>query len=280
MKLFVTHIARPFVLVAAAALCVAQTPPAAAPPAADTAATPSVDDVLNHYIQALGGRDAIAKFTSTTEKGTFEVPDFGVSGPMEIYNKTGDKTFMTIDIAGFGTVRRGYDGTTGWADDPQAGLRDLAGDELADMKRNAVYNSELRMKDVYPGLTVKGSDKVNGHDAWILETSIDELKHRFYFDSASWLLVRTDEEVKVQDGKGTAVMYLADYKTVDGVQVPCTMTMTSPQMNFNMKISDVKHNDPIDDAKFVKPSGEETKPAEAAKPAEPAAKPAEATPGK
>ena len=280
MKPFVTHIARSLVFVAAATLCVAQTPPPAAPPAAETAATPSVDDVLNHYIQAIGGRDAIAKFTSTTEKGTFEVPDFGVSGPMEIYSKTGDKTFMTIDIAGFGTVRRGYDGTTGWADDPQAGLRDLAGNELADMKRQAAYNGELRIKEIYPGLEVKGSDKVNGHDAWVLETTIDDLKHRFYFDSASWLLVRTDEEVKIQDGKGAAVTYLADYKTVDGVQVPYTMTMTSPQMNFNMKISDVKHNDPIDDAKFVKPSGEETKPAEAAKPAEPAAKPADATPGK
>ena len=71
----------------------------------------------------------------------------------------------------------------------------------------------------------------------------------------------------------------SDYKPVDGVQVPFTMTMNSPQMNFNMKISDVKHNEAIDDAKFVKPSGEETKPAEAAKPAEPA-KPAEAAPGK
>ena len=279
MKPFVTHIARSFVFIAAAALCVAQTTPPAAPPAAEKAAAPSVDDVLNHYIQALGGRDAIAKFTSTTEKGTFEVPDFGVSGPMEIYSRTGNKTFMTIDIAGFGTVRRGFDGTMGWADDPQGGLRDLTGDELADMKRQAVYNGELQMKDVYPGLTVKGSDKVNGHDAWVLETTIDDLKHSFYFDSTSWLLVRSDEEVKIQDGKGTAVMYMADYSPVDGVQIPHTMTMNSPQMNFNMKIAEVKHNEAIEDAKFAKPSGEETKPAEAAKPAEPA-KPAEAAPGK
>ena len=121
-----------FLSTALAAFAAAQTAPAAAP------ATPSVDDVLTHYITALGGKAAIEKITSTVYKGTFEVPDFGVSSPMEMYEKTGDKSFMTIDIAGYGTVRRGYDGTIGWSDEPQAGLRELAGDELAQARRGAI----------------------------------------------------------------------------------------------------------------------------------------------
>jgi len=275
MRLFTTLAARTLLLIGAAALCAAQTPPPAAP-AADKAAAPSVDDVLNHYIDALGGKDAIGKVTTVVEKGTFEVPDYGVSGPMEIYSKPANKRFMTIDIAGFGTVRRGYDGATAWADDPQGGLRDLSGDELADMKRESVFNGELHMKEGYPGLAVTGSEKVNGHDAWVLEATIDDLKHKFYFDSASGLLVRSDNDVKTPDGnKGTSTMYMADYKAVDGVQAPYTLTFTSPTMNFNMKISEVKHNDPIDDAKFVKPSGDQPSSAESAKPAE---KPADAAP--
>ena len=275
-------IAASFLLIASAAFAAAQTTTPAAPPA-----TPALDDVLARYVQALGGKAAIEKLTSTTGKGTFEVPDFGASGPVEVCSKTGDKTLTSIEIGGYGTVRRGYDGAAGWSDDPQGGLRDLAGDELADMRRGAVWNSALRLKDLYPGLAVKGADKVNGHDAWVLEATVNDMKHRLYFDAGTGLLVRTDQEVKTPDGKGTAVMYFEDYKPVDGVQEAFTLTYTSPQLNWNMKLAEVKHNDPIDDAKFAKPAENTPKPAEAAprtedtpaKPADTPAKPAD-TPAK
>src|SRR5450755_3277716 len=106
-------IAASFLLIASAAFVAAQTTPAA------PSATPTVDDVLSHYVQALGGQAALDKCTSTSEKGTFEVPDFGASGPFETYSKTGNKSLLSIEIAGFGTVRHGFDGTTGWSDDPQ-----------------------------------------------------------------------------------------------------------------------------------------------------------------
>jgi hypothetical protein len=261
-------IAVSFLLIASAAFAAAQTTTPAAPPV-----TPALDDVLGHYVEALGGRAAIEKLTTTTETGTFEIPDFGASGPIVVVSKTGDKTLTTIEIGGFGTVRRGFDGAAGWADDPQGGLRDLTGDELADIRRGATWNLALRLKDVYPGLAVKGSDKVNGHDAWVLEATINDLKHRLYFDAGTALLVRIDEEIKTPDGKGTAVTYFADYKPVDGVQEPFTITESSPQLNFNMKLAEVKHNDPIDDAKFAKPAGDTPKPAEAApKPADTPAK--------
>ncbi len=169
-------IAASFLLIASAAFAAAQTATPAAPPA-----SPALDDVLGHYVEALGGRAAIEKCTSTSEKGTFEVPDFGASGPFEVYSKTGDKSLMSIEISGFGTVRRGYDGTAGWSDDPQGGMRDLAGDELADIRRGSTYNLPLHMKDTYPGLAVKGADKVNGKDAWVLEATINEMKHRLVF---------------------------------------------------------------------------------------------------
>ena len=268
-------IAASFLLIASAAFAAAQTSTPAAPPA-----TPALDDVLAHYVQALGGKAAIEKLTTTTEKGVFEVPDFGASGPVEVCAKTGDKTVMSIEIAGYGTVRRGYDGTAGWSDEPQGGLRDLAGDELAEARRGASWNAPLRLKDMYPGLAVKGGDKVNGHDAWVLEATINDMKHRMYFDAGTGLLVRSDQEVKTPDGKGTAVMYFEDYKPVDGVQEAFTLTYSSPQINWNMKLAEVKHNDPIDDAKFAKPAAETPKPVEAApKAADAPAKPAD-TPAK
>ena len=265
------NIAVSVLLIAFAAFAAAQTntpaTPVQTPAAAPSAPTPSVDDVLSHYVEALGGKAALDKLTSASEKGTFELPDFGSSGEVELFAKTGDKQLTTIELAGFGTVKRGYDGTTGWADDPQAGLRDLTGDELADMRRSAAWNAPLRLKVLYPGLAVTGSEKVKGHDAWVLGTTIDDLKYKMYFDAGTGLLVRHDQETKTPDGKGTVVMYFDDYKPVDGVPEPFTLSYTSPQLNWTMKLAEVKHNDPIDDAKFAKPAGDTPAPKPAETPA-------------
>jgi zinc protease len=267
------NIAVSALMIAFAAFAAAQanTPatPVQTPAGAPSAPTPSVDEVLSHQVQALGGKAALDKLTSTSEKGTFELPDFGSSGQVELFAKTGDKQLTNIELEGFGTVKRGYDGTAGWADDPQGGLRDLTGDELADMRRSSAWNAALRMKALYPGLAVTGSDKVKGHDAWVLETTIDDLKYKLYFDEVTGLLVRHDQETKTPDGtRSTVVIYFDDYKPVDGVPEPFTLSYTSPQLNWTMKLAEVKHNDPIDDAKFAKPAGD----APAPKPAETPAK--------
>jgi hypothetical protein len=123
------------------------------------------------------------------------------------------------------------------------------------------------MKVLYPGLAVTGSDKVKGHDAWVLETTIDELKYKLYFDAGTGLLVRRDQETKTPDGKGTTTVYFEDYKPVDGVPEPFTLSSTSPQLNWTIKLTDIKHNDPIDDAKFAKPAGDTPAPKPAETPA-------------
>ncbi|MBI3669326.1 MAG: hypothetical protein HY237_06065 [Acidobacteria bacterium] len=47
-----------------------QTPAAKAVPA-----LPTVDQILDKYVQALGGKTAIEKLSSRVSKGTFEIPD-------------------------------------------------------------------------------------------------------------------------------------------------------------------------------------------------------------
>src|SRR5262245_37566844 len=94
------------------------------PDSKPAAATPSVDEILDKYVKAIGGKEAIEKVNSRVEKGTFELPAFGASGSIEVYAKAPNKTAMTIDIGGFGKVENVFDGTKGWASDPQSGLRE------------------------------------------------------------------------------------------------------------------------------------------------------------
>jgi hypothetical protein len=51
-------------------------------------------------------------------------------------------------------------------------------------------------------------------------------------------------------------VYLEDYKEVDGIKIPFTVKQVTPAFSFTIKLAEVKHNVPIDDAKFNKPAGQ------------------------
>src|SRR5208282_1577640 len=55
------------------------------------AAMPTVDQVVDRYIQATGGRAAWQKALSRVSKGTIEVPAMNLSGTIEIYEKAPDQ---------------------------------------------------------------------------------------------------------------------------------------------------------------------------------------------
>jgi hypothetical protein len=65
------------------------------PPAAKPEAMPSVDQILDKYVQALGGKAAIEKLTSTVITGTFELPAMGMSGPLEAYGSDRTRTRLS-----------------------------------------------------------------------------------------------------------------------------------------------------------------------------------------
>src|SRR5579863_2355202 len=123
-----------------ASLCVftARAQDAANPPAAPTtpsktqaaAAMPTADQVLDHYVNAIGGRAAWTKLNSRVSKGTIEIPSMNnLRGSVEIHEKAPNSMLAVITLGG-AVFEQGFDGTTAWSDDPQNGLRVLSGAEL------------------------------------------------------------------------------------------------------------------------------------------------------
>lgn len=220
-----------------------------------TAAMPTADQVIDKYVQALGGKAAIEKLTSRAAKGSFDMPAMNVSAPIESYNKAPNKTVFILEIPGFGSVGRGYDGTTGWSQNPQEGLREMSGAELAMMKRGAEFNREIRLKQLYPQMTVKGKEKVGEREAYLIEaTPAGGAPEKMYFDTQTGLLIRYDFEAETPQGKFSTQSSFDDYKEVDGVKMPFTVRQSSSAGDFIIKFTEVKHNVPVDDAKFNKPA--------------------------
>lgn len=227
-------------------------------PAADTkpaAKLPTVDQVLDKYVQAIGGKAAVEKQTSRVAKGSFEIAAFGASGTAEVYAKAPNKTATIIDVAGFGVFQQVFDGKSGWSNDPQSGFREKAGAELASTRLDSEFYKPVRLKALYPKIVVKGTDKVGDKDVYVLEaTPAEGSAETWYFDTQSGLILREDAERESPEGKQAIQVFYEDYKEVDGVKMAFSIRQVTPAFTLNIKMLDIKHNVPVDDAKFDKPA--------------------------
>jgi hypothetical protein len=230
--------------------------PVAALDTRQSPSAPPVDQILDKYVTALGGRQAIEKITSRIATGTMEIADMNVSGSIQIYEKAPDKSAAVLEFSGIGQVREGYDGTVAWEENPQTGLREKTGAELGESRRSSIFNAELKFKDIYPTLVVAGREAVNGRDAWIVEgTPTDGTPVRMYFDVENGLIVRQSATRTTEQGPVVVDAYPEDYRTVDGVKQPFRIRQVTAMYTAVISIAEIRHNQPIDDAVFRKPGG-------------------------
>ncbi len=237
------------------AICALQSSVAWAGPVAPDS-IPTLDQVLDKYVQALGGKAVIEKMTTVVIKGKVDVPSTGESGSVETYRKAPNKEMQVINIPSNGPSQRGFDGTVGWNWDPDSGPNDMSPADLAGMKLESDFYRDIRLKELYPKMSLKGKEKVGDHEAYVIEAPREDgSSEKMYFDTQSGLLIQSEIPMDVPDeGKTVVNSQYEDYREVEGVKVPFTIRQTSAYFDFVIKLSEVKYNVPIDDAKFKKPS--------------------------
>jgi hypothetical protein len=224
-----------------------------APPA--EGAAPSVDKILDHYVEAVGGRAAWEKLTSRVSMGTIAVTSANLNGTVVIHEKAPNKILTIIVVSG-SAFRQGFDGTHGWAENPQSGLREQSDGELAESKRQADFYSPLDVKQHYTKLSFTGSERVNQHDTYVIEAVLPEggPADKLYFDSQSGLPARLVSVHHSPDGDAQFQEDFGDYRKIDGVLLPFEITQTGGDLEFVVKLDQVRHNAQIEDSEFAKPA--------------------------
>jgi hypothetical protein len=237
-----------------------------APATASPTPLPTANQIFDRYRDAIGGEAAWLKVQTRTSKGTIEIEGAGMTGAIEAFEQAPDKSSVTVTLPGYGSFIQVYDGVTAWSADPQNGLRELSGSELAAAKREANFYLPVHFSQYYPDATVKGKDKINGHDVYIVQVSIaGGNPEALAFDTETGLLIHRAGSQDSPQGKVSYEVYLEDYQIVDGIKIPSTIRQTSPS-NFTLHMMEVHDNVPIDPAKFNKPTAGATAPPPAAPP--------------
>lgn len=221
------------------------------PPSAKAAETksaealPTVEQILDKYVQAIGGKTVVQAQTSRVMKGAITVAD--LDAKIEIYSKAPNKELTEVASAALGNTRTGFNGAVGWEEE-DGELKDLPNYP----KRQADFYLPLKLREFFPRLDLKGKEKVGEREAYRLEAPRGGNPKLWYFDTNTGLLLRTE----VRDSQGNLVNRedYEDYRAVNGVKIPFTMRRIEEGVEIVIKYSEIKHNIPIDDAKFEKPA--------------------------
>ena len=230
---------------------------------AETPATggPTADQILNKYVQALGGVQKLASVSSFAGKGTYEGFDTeGDKFPVEIYAKAPNERTTIVHLRAGDNIRT-FDGRNAW--NTSAGtllpiaVLTLSGGDLEGARIDASLSFPGQIKQVlkdwrtgFPSATIddKDVDVVQG-------SSADSSPVKLYFEKKTGLLIRLVRYANTALGLNPTQIDYADYRDVSGVKMPFRLTTTWTDGRSTIVLSELRANVAIDAAKFSKPAG-------------------------
>lgn len=227
----------------------------------------TVDELIEKNIQAKGGREKIKAIQSLRMTGNLDIGQ-GAKAPFVLEMKRPHKVRMEFTFQGMTGVQA-YDGSGGWAVMPFMGKKEaeaMSADDLKSMDDQADFEGPLLdYKAKGHQVELVGKENVEGTPAYKLKVTkkSGDLSY-IYLDADAYLEIKEEGKRTVRGQEVEFETTQGDYKTVDGLVFPFSVT-TKPKgapAGQTITISKIEVNPGVEDARFAMP-----------KPAAPAAPP-------
>ena len=216
------------------------------------ASLPTVTQLLDNYVRALGGSAAMEKISTRVEKGatTFH----GQAQTVEIFTQAPDKQSIVRHVSGTESIVTTFDGQSGWSVAPGRPPRELHDADISAARIDADLQFPLHIQKIFPELQQEYPEKIADRDAYLL-LAIREGQPpvKLYFDERSGLLVRMVRYAETPLGRNPTQIDYADYRDVDGVQIPYRITTSQPGNTSTIQLETVQQNAPIEPSQFTRP---------------------------
>lgn len=184
----------------------------------NSGALPAIDDVINKYMQAIGGAAAVNAVTSRVVKGTVDIVGVSRGGTFELYMVRPNKSVSIIKPAGA---------------------------ELGVMRSDADFYSIINLKNNYAKLTLAGKSKIGYREVYVIDLQpVSGAADRLFIDAESYLPVRMNT--------ARAEIYFDDWREADGLKLPHVITNTVQKRTMTLTVKEIKTNVPVDAKIFAK----------------------------
>jgi len=208
---------------------------------------PTVREVLERYVEALGGPAAIESLTTRVCVGriindlSWTTPRYEVV-PFAAYGALPDRVLMVEHQTG-GTRCEGSDGEVTWVQDAEGVTMKDDPFRLKTAWLMDPHNA-LRIGEYFPDLRVVSERPLD--DRWVYVVESSELDPTYYalaFDVETGLLLSIGY-----------YWYLEDYREVDGVKIPHRIHMSRKGGSTAFVFDLVDHNLPLEEILFSAPA--------------------------
>ncbi|MCX6169267.1 MAG: pitrilysin family protein [Ignavibacteriales bacterium] len=202
----------------------------------------NVDQVLNKYIEAIGGKENILKVKDKTTKMSGAMQGMNIT--MTQSQKAPNKFYQLVDF-GVGQQTTVFDGEKGKSSS-MGQEQNMTPEQVEQMKLGSLYSMlEYGKNNVKTELT--GMETINNKEAYVVTfTYPSGKKATNYYDVNSGLIVRT-----IAEGAGaTQTIDFDDYRDVQGVKYAFKMSLVTAQGAIDLITSSIEVNTNLADSLF------------------------------
>jgi zinc protease len=219
------------------------------PNEADLPADLTAAKVLDNYLAAIGGEEKIRAIQDV--KMVMKADMQGRELQITSVKKAPNKSKQEVTMGGMAVMSSVYNGTD--ASMNSMGQKAPIDEKMKkDMAFEAAIISELTIKDMELSAELIGVESIEGSNAYAVEvTKPSGSKTTYYYDAESGLRVRTSETIQTPQGEMVQESDLSEYKEVDGVKFPVTITLPMGPMKMTANAESIELNTGIEDSEFA-----------------------------
>jgi outer membrane lipoprotein-sorting protein len=217
----------------------------------------TANQILDRYIQAIGGAERLDRFNSFVAEGTYQGYQ-DEKYPVEVFVQAPNQMSTVIHTSA-GDSATTYDGSAGWIAGPATerpvALLELTGGELAGAKLDVAMWFPAQIRPALMEWRGASPAAIDGRDMQMIQGSADgRYPVNLYFDSKSGLLARVVRYRESPVGLNPTQIDYADYREVAGVRMPFRVTVTWLDGRSTTQFNEIQPNVAIEAARFSKPS--------------------------
>jgi hypothetical protein len=216
---------------------------------------PAAQQVLDSYVEAIGGLKTLEKIQNRVIRAAMQIPAAGIQLSLTSYQARPNLAYSIVDSAATGKIETGTDGSVVWQISTTAGAQVLDGKEKATQLHLNIFDRLVVWRKAFKEVENKGIEDVAGRPCYkIVATTAELSPQTLFFDVESRLLVRFAMTTESQAGSIPVQTTLSDYRAVDGILLPHKTVVRTVGPERVVTVEKIEHNVALPADRFALPA--------------------------
>lgn len=218
----------------------------------------TLEEIVANNIKARGGQAAIDAIKTLKFEGSVSVPAQGLELTITMMYKRPGKMKSVTTMQGMSMIQAS-DGKEGWGINPMMGpdAQKVPSEQFAELAEQAEFEGDI-VSAQRRGLAMElvGTEDVEGETAYKVKITRKDGKATFTFiDAVTYLEMKTETEMDMGMGPMKIDNVMSDYRDVNGVKFPFSMTQMSGGQTYSIvTVTKAVANEMIADSEFAFPA--------------------------